>query len=62
MKLCEQKEKHEKVELHPAWQEFIRFCQKLGYGEIAKITIQDKIPVFIETVRKKIKFGNNNEK
>ncbi len=73
MKFLKQKEKHIRPEdsvsegkaetrIHPIWQEFIRFCQKLGYGEITKVKIQDKLPVLIEIVCKKIKFGNHNDK
>lgn len=43
-------------ELHPAWQAMIRFCQELGYGEIACIKIHDGIPVSAEVVTRKIRW------
>ncbi len=43
--------------LHPAWQEFVRFCQEMGFGEIETLKIQDGLPVLAEVTKKKVKFG-----
>ncbi len=43
--------------LHPTWQEFLRFCQDLGFGEVENLKIQDGLPVLAEVTRKKVKFG-----
>ena len=43
--------------LHPAWQEMIRFCQEMGYGEISCLKIHDGIPVAAEVVTKKIRWS-----
>lgn len=43
-------------ELHPAWQELIRFCRDLGYGEIERLNIQDGLPVSAEVIKKKIRW------
>jgi hypothetical protein len=42
--------------LHPIWQEFIRYCQSMGYGEIERLSIQDGLPVLAEKTRTKVKF------
>ena len=44
--------------LHPAWQEFVRFCGELRFGEIEKLKIQDGLPVLAEVTKKKVKFGS----
>ncbi len=43
--------------LHPAWQDFVRFCLELGSGEIEKLEIQDGLPVLAEVGENKVKFG-----
>jgi hypothetical protein len=43
--------------LHPAWREFMRFCEELKYGEIERLKIQDGLPILAEVVEKKIKFA-----
>jgi hypothetical protein len=43
--------------LHPAWIAFVRYCQQMGHGEIARLKIQDGIPVLVEVSRQKIKFS-----
>jgi hypothetical protein len=52
---------HQKPEaptkLHPAWDEFVRYCADLEYGEIEKLRIQNGLPVLAELTRKKVKFG-----
>lgn len=45
-----------KAGLHPAWQAMIRFCQEMGYGEIACIKIHDGLPVSAEVVIRKIRW------
>ncbi len=42
--------------LHPAWRAFIRMCAELRHCDIERLSIQDGVPVFAETVRKKVKF------
>ena len=42
--------------LHPAWQEFIRYCRELRHGEIERLSIQDGVPVLAEQVKKKVRF------
>ena len=56
----ETKEKEERfIRIHPTWYTFIKYCEKLGYGEIGKLTIQDGLPQLAEEVKKKIKFSQN---
>ena len=43
--------------LHPAWIEFIRFCNELQHGQIDQLKIQDGLPMLAETVRQKVKFS-----
>lgn len=43
--------------LHPAWIEFMRFCQQMRHGEIDQLRIQDGLPMLAETVRQKVKFS-----
>ncbi len=43
--------------IHPAWCAFIEFCQKIRYGEIERLKIQDGLPVLAEVTTRKIKFG-----
>jgi hypothetical protein len=42
--------------LHPSWSAFIRFCWEMKHGEIERLSIQDGLPVFAATTRKKVKF------
>jgi len=42
--------------LHPAWLEMIRFCEELGYGEIACVKIHDGLPIAAEVVTRKIRW------
>ena len=42
--------------LHPAWITFIRHCQKMGFGDISQLKIQDGVPVMAEETTKKVKF------
>lgn len=42
--------------LHPAWRAFVRYCEKLEFGEIEILKIQNGLPVLAEVVRKKVKF------
>ena len=43
---------------HAAWQEFMRFCQELRFGEIEKLKIQDGLPVLAEVTKKKVRFSS----
>jgi hypothetical protein len=38
------------------WADFIKFCEKLKFGEIEKLKIQDGVPCAAEIVTQKIKF------
>lgn len=38
------------------WVKLIRFCQRLGHGEIERLKIQDGVPVIADVVREKVKF------
>jgi hypothetical protein len=42
--------------LPAAWQEFIRYCRELKFGDIERLSIQDGVPVLAEVVRKKVRF------
>ena len=44
------------IELNPNWLKFISYCEKLGFGELQKVQIQDGIPVSAEKATEKIKF------
>lgn len=44
------------VELNPIWVKFIQYCEKLGFGELQKVQIQDGVPVSAELAMKKVKF------
>ena len=46
-----------RVELHPLWRAFVRFCSELQYGEIERLKIQDGLPVLAEVTKKKVKFA-----
>lgn len=47
------------INLHPNWFEFIRQCEKMGYGEIYRIKIQDGLPMVAEVIKKRIRFSKN---
>jgi hypothetical protein len=49
----------EAKEVHPAWREFMRFCQEMGHGEIERLVIQDGLPVLAQMTRQKVKFTKN---
>ena len=42
--------------LHPAWQAFVRYCEKLQHGDIERLRIQNGLPVLAEVTTKKVKF------
>jgi len=44
------------VEVSPGWETFIRYCESLGYGVIAEVSVQDGVPVSAIEVEKKIRF------
>ena len=48
---------HERA-VHPAWLRLIRFCSELGHGEIAKLKIQDGLPVIADVTTRKVKFNS----
>lgn len=41
--------------VHPAWQQFIRFCAELQHGDIERLRIQDGLPVLVELAIRKVK-------
>ncbi len=43
--------------LHPAWIAFIKYCERLGHGEIERLKIQDGLPVLAEITTQKVKFS-----
>jgi hypothetical protein len=43
--------------VHPAWLRLMRFCSELGHGEIAKLKIQDGLPVIADVTTRKVKFN-----
>ena len=51
--------------LHKNWCDFIHYCEKIGFGEIQNLKIQDGLPQIAEVVKKKISFakgeGGSNE-
>lgn len=42
--------------IHPSWQRLMDYCHQLNHGELAKVMIQDGLPVCAEYVKKKVKF------
>ena len=52
------KSDHESIEqpIHPSWVRFIKVCEKMRFGELTRVCIQDGLPVLAEEVRKKVKF------
>jgi hypothetical protein len=55
--LSEELLKEIRPQLHPAWITFIRYCERLGHGEIGRLKIQDGLPVLAEMVTEKVKFS-----
>ncbi len=45
------------VYLHANWCDFITLCEKMGFGEIENLKIQDGLPMVAEVVKKKINFS-----
>ncbi len=45
------------VYLHANWCDFITLCEKMGFGEIENLKIQDGLPIVAEVVKKKINFS-----
>ena len=39
------------------WIEFVKFCNRLGFGRIEKLEVQNGVPVSAETVTEKVRFG-----
>lgn len=44
------------IHVHPIWYSFIKYCERLKYGEIEKLKIQDGLPMLAEEVKEKVKF------
>ena len=57
MGIPEEVTKEAKPQLHPAWLAFIRYCERVGHGEIEKLKIQDGVPVLAEVTTQKVKFS-----
>ena len=53
----EAENKKDATTLSPCWVQFIRFCEKMGFGEIENLKIQNGVPMMAEQVTKKIKFS-----
>ncbi|MFQ6083807.1 MAG: hypothetical protein ACE5WD_10670 [Candidatus Aminicenantia bacterium] len=49
------------IRIHPTWFSFIKYCEKIKYGEIEKLKIQDGLPMIAEEVKKKVKFSYTEE-
>ena len=45
------------AKLQPAWEAFIKYCERLGHGEIERLKIQDGLPVLAEITTQKVKFS-----
>jgi hypothetical protein len=41
--------------VHPAWQALIGYCEKLQFGELEKVSIQNGLPMTVEVVRTKMR-------
>ena len=58
MEKSEEKLNHfRSVYLHGNWCDFITLCEKMGFGEIENLKIQDGLPMVAEVVKKKINFS-----
>lgn len=44
--------------LHPTWEALIRLCEKLQFGELEKVRIQNGLPMTVEVVRTKMRLGS----
>jgi hypothetical protein len=55
-KICK-KPDQQRVEktLHPAWQELMKLCESMRYGEIERLKIHDGFTVLAEVTRQKVK-------
>ncbi len=45
------------VYLHENWCDFISLCERLEFGEIENLRIQNGLPMVAEVVKKKINFS-----
>ncbi|MFC2168905.1 hypothetical protein ACFLRW_07970 [Acidobacteriota bacterium] len=43
--------------LHANWCDFINLCEKMDFGEIEQLKIQNGLPIVAEVVKKKINFS-----
>jgi len=50
------------LELSTAWVNFIRFCERVGFGELDRVQIQNGVPVSAESVKEKVKFTESARK
>jgi hypothetical protein len=49
--------KEQRTPIHPAWMAFIKYCERLKHGEIARLKVQDGLPVLAEVTTQKVKFS-----
>lgn len=49
-------ERAARVTLHPSWEALIRYCEKLQFGELEKVRIQNGLPMTVEVIRTKVRF------
>ncbi len=45
------------VNLHNNWYGFIKYCEKINFGEIQNLKIQNGLPQVAEIIKKKIDFS-----
>ncbi|MFC2168805.1 hypothetical protein ACFLRW_07455 [Acidobacteriota bacterium] len=48
------------VYVHANWFHFITLCERLEFGEIDNLKIQDGLPMFAEVVKKKFSFSKKD--
>ena len=53
----EKRSHYKNVSIHTNWSDFITLCEKLGFGEIENLKIQNGLPIVAEVVKKKINFS-----
>lgn len=47
----------ENIQLPIGWIRFIRYCEKIDFGELQRVQIQNGVPVSAEKATEKIKFN-----
>ena len=50
-------ENYKTVYLHANWRNFVALCEKMDFGEIEHLKIQDGLPMVAEIVKKKFNFS-----